>query len=176
MKKVFSIFSVFCFMFLLAGCGSSLSRDEALDLALEDAKVKESDITIVSEKEDEDGYTFSFHTDDTLYSYEIEDGKISEKESQVYTAPTPSADDPTTPSNPSSTVNDATNLSEEEAITKACEHFRVNRTDVTNLTIKQEIEDGKQVYDIDFYIGTTEYSCDVEIATGNILSPEMDTD
>lgn len=65
-------------------------------------------------------------------------------------------------------------LTQDEALAKAVAHFGVDGNSITNVRIKQEYDDGRNVYDIDFYYNNKEYSFEIDINTSEIISTDID--
>ena len=47
---------------------------------------------------------------------------------------------------------------------------------VSYMNVKEDWDDGRQGYDVKFYVGRTEYSVDVDKATGNVMDYDVDFD
>ena len=56
----------------------------------------------------------------------------------------------------------------------ALAHAKVALKDVTFIKAELETENGRLVYDIDFYSGNVEYDYEINVATGSILSVDWD--
>ena len=67
-------------------------------------------------------------------------------------------------------------LTQQQALEIALQHAGVKAQDISRQRIKLDYEHGRQVYEIEFNVGWTEYSYDVDAANGEILSFEMDMD
>ena len=72
----------------------------------------------------------------------------------------------------------AQEITEEKAMDIALADAGVTSAEATRKEIKLDYDDdyGKEVFDIEFHKGTTEYSYDIDPANGNILSSEKDID
>ena len=69
----------------MVACQSKITDEEAKKIALEDAKVKETEVTFTSEGMEDDEYIFHFQSKSDSYFYEIsKTGKIEEKASDSY--------------------------------------------------------------------------------------------
>lgn len=166
MKKLLAVVLCFTLVVLLTGCGKAITQTEARNLALKDAKLTEKEVTFTAEKQDDDSYEFTFHTEDTSYQYEIDkSGKISEKETSIYQNKTDSLQ---------TNEKQSPTLSKEEALAKAYEFFKVTSETATNIQVKQEIENGRAVYDIEFDSDLKEYSCEIDMQTGEVVSNDVD--
>lgn len=170
MKKLFAILLCLTLTLALTACGR-LTRDEAYAKALQDAGLTENDVTLLTEGQEEDEFYFEFSTDTQKYTYQIDDdGRIETKviASLIPNNDASSVDVPDTDPSP------AAPLTEAQALDAAYTHFQVAEADVVNLRVKTEREDGREVYDIEFDAGTREYSCEIEISTGRIISSDID--
>lgn len=67
-----------------------------------------------------------------------------------------------------------TEIAEEQAKSIALEDAQVKESDVKRIRIERDRDDGRQVYDIDFYAGTKEYDYEIDLYTGQILSRDLD--
>lgn len=67
-------------------------------------------------------------------------------------------------------------ISEEEAKNIALKDAGVKETDVTILSVKQEIDDGVEEYEVDFKVGTTEYDYAIDAVSGKILEKDVDVE
>ena len=69
-------------------------------------------------------------------------------------------------------------ITEEKAMDIALADAGVTNAEATRKEIHLDYDDdyGKEVFDIEFHKGTTEYSYDIDPAIGNILISEMDID
>lgn len=175
MKKWLTIVLCLALAAALTACGR-LTRDEAYAKALQDAGLSESEVTLLTERQEEDEFYFEFHTDTQLYIYEIdEDGRIETKGITDYK---PADDDASSVDVPDTDPNTETPpeapLTEAQALEAAYAHFQVAEADVEHLRVELEREDGREVYDIEFDAGTREYSCEIDINTGKIVSSDID--
>lgn len=68
-------------------------------------------------------------------------------------------------------------LTQEEALGKALEHVQLQK-DQLDLIKKVELdyEDGRKVYEVEFYKGGVEYEFDIDAETGAVLNYEKDID
>ena len=68
-------------------------------------------------------------------------------------------------------------LTKEEALSKALQHVNLKK-DQIDLVKKVELdyEDGRKVYEVEFYKGGIEYEFDIDAETGAILDFEKDRD
>ena len=66
-----------------------------------------------------------------------------------------------------------TQLTDEEIKKIVFEHAKVNEADVNHIIIEHEFEDDRKEIEVDFWIGTTEYSYTLD-TDGNILEFEVE--
>ena len=67
-------------------------------------------------------------------------------------------------------------VTEQQAKDIAIRQAGVDPASVTYITAHQDWDDGRQEYDVKFYVGRTEYSCDVDMATGAVRDFDIDFD
>lgn len=176
MKRIITSMLCLGLLLILGGCGKKITQQEALELALQDAGVKQEDVTILAEKMEEDGYEFSFQSEEYIFNYELEgNGEIKEKSKaqrqKVQSESTqPQSQAPSNSNEPS----EGTKITQEEAKTIAYEYFSISPDSVTNLHVKEDMERGRLVYDIEFDSGANEYSCEVDVMTKEIVSSDID--
>lgn len=65
-------------------------------------------------------------------------------------------------------------ITAEQAKEIAIRHACVDPASVNYMTIHQDWDDGRQEYDVSFFVGRTEYSCDVDMHTDAVNDFEMD--
>lgn len=186
---------------VLAGCSSSISQEEATTIALEHAGVaKEDAVSLSVQQEHEDGrdiFEVKFSTQDTEYSYDVaqKDGEIinynydstgtppagasegssaSGTEAQEAQAVQEEIDkaqqDQSAAESQAQAVEDA--VDEDTAVSIALEHAGV--TEASFHRVELDYEDGREVYEIEFFSGNTEYDYTVARDTGEILSYDQD--
>ncbi|MGI5959667.1 MAG: PepSY domain-containing protein [Massiliimalia sp.] len=196
-KRLLGICAVLSILVFSAGCGQVISESEAKDAAFSAAGVDASSVTVTSTKfdDDDDEYEFEFQSDTTRYEYTIDanNGKvISSEQSQLPGGGTAAPDagtDNTAKDDTSSTAGDNTStpadttsqaaagdIGEEQAKSIALAQFSKTEAEVTSLRVHQDMDDGVAVYDVEFWVGTTEYSCEIDRATGEVRSTDTDND
>ena len=65
-------------------------------------------------------------------------------------------------------------ITENEAKAIALEHAGVAESDVVFLTLELDRDNGRQVYEVEFYNNNSEYDYDIDAATGKILGYDTD--
>ena len=67
-------------------------------------------------------------------------------------------------------------ITEEQAKEIAANHAGVAVADLTFHSVSLKEDDGRRVYDVEFYSGSTEYDYEIDAATGDILSYDNDVE
>lgn len=67
-------------------------------------------------------------------------------------------------------------IGEETAKQLALEHAGVSESDAQSLKVEFDYDDGRAEYEVEWYVGRTEYACDVDAYTGAILSFKTELD
>jgi uncharacterized membrane protein YkoI len=150
-----------------------LTLDEAKEIALEYAGVTGTeDVTFTKVRKDwDDGryvYEIEFYTEGTEYEMDVdmETGRITDFSTKFYGDPV----------SRSKKASDGM-LTEEEALAKALERAGVKEENVDFVRkITRDFEHGIEVYEVEFYCGGFEYSVDVNVRNGRIVSFEKDRD
>lgn len=184
---------------------AAVSMEEAKTIALNDAGVNAEDARFYETKGDyEDGkvvYEIEFVAGNIEYDYEIEKatGKILNKdheiESENYVRNTQdnttasndtAASDKGTAADPSSRAASSassdnittanTGITLENAKTIALTNAGVNSADATFVKAKEDRDDGRTVYEIEFYTADGEYDYEIDKATGKILDVDYDAE
>ena len=65
-------------------------------------------------------------------------------------------------------------ISEEEARSIALTDAQVEAEAATNIRIKFTVDDGRQVYDVEFYVTNQEYDYEIDAVTGEITEKDME--
>ena len=147
----------------------ALSEQEAKQAALDDAGVSASEATFVRSRLDyDDGrrvYEVEFYTANREYDYEI-DAATGEILSVDWDAEgyLPSAQ------TGSGTVTAA------QAEQTALDHAGLSRSEVDYVRTKQDYDDGRRKYEVEFRQGRMEYEYEIDAATGRILDFSRDFD
>lgn len=188
---------------LLAGCSSSISQEEATTIALEHAGVaKEDAVSLSVQQEYEDGrdiFEVKFSTQDTEYSYDVaqKDGEIinynygktgaalsgddgssqtgdgqavQEEIDQTQSDIQQAQQEESAAQSQALAVEDA--VDEDTAVSIAMEHAGVTECSIHRVEL--DTEDGRQVYEVEFFAGNTEYDYTIDRETGEILSCDQD--
>ncbi len=180
-----------------------LSLDEAKAVALKNAKLSENDVVFTKAKLDyDDGravYDIEFYSGNKEYDYEIDanTGKILDRDieykvsffgrivdffknmfsgkSGTVSTPPAAADVTVEATSAASQEKPAASnrITLEEAKKVALDDAKLTATDVTFTKAKLDYDDGRAVYDIEFYSGVKEYDYEIDAATGRILEKDI---
>lgn len=204
MKKLIAV-CLLAGLVALAGCNSSqtasasyIGVEAARSAALKDAGETEGDFTNAT-LEERDGtvyYDVEFTAGGAKYEYAVdaltgsiieakkEGGESQSSSSQPSSSSSSSSQASSqsssslnsTPKAESSQASGTTGLiTEEEAANIAKEHAQV--TDCTMLPVKLDRDDGRQVYDVEFFTADgKEYDYEIDAATGEVLSYDHDAE
>ena len=181
-----------------------LSLDEAKAVALKNAKLSENDVVFTKAKLDyDDGravYDIEFYSGNREYDYEIDanTGKILDRDieykvsffsrivdffknmfsgkSGTVSTPPAAADVTVEATSTASQEKPAASnrITLEEAKKVALDDAKLTAADVTFTKAKLDYDDGRAVYDIEFYSGAKEYDYEIDAATGRILEKDID--
>lgn len=69
-----------------------------------------------------------------------------------------------------------TGITEEEAKAAAFSDAGVNESDVSRIRVKKDRDDGRDIYEVEFYVDRLEYDYDIDLNTGTIISKDFDID
>lgn len=190
MKKHLTIFAATAALAaLLAGCtqtvqgGTQMSyigAEAAKNMAVTAAQVSKDDATFTeAELDEKDGtayYDVEFTVDGTHYTYAIDalTGAVIESGSQQAQGYDPAKPDGTQ----TGTTSTAGAVDEAQAKQIALDHAGVAEADTAYLQVKADREDGVAVYDVEFYVASTntEYDYEIDAATGEIRSYDYDVE
>ncbi len=147
---------------------ATIDLDEAKEIVLKKAGLKENDVVFTKAKLDyDDGrlyYEIDFKTDEKRYDTEVDavDGDVTEWEVEEKKNPNNNA------AGKQVTLDEAKKI----ALNKA----GLKEKDVVFEETKLDNDDGKQVYDIEFRHERVEYSFEIDAADGRIIEWEKDND
>ena len=175
----------------LAGCGNTpaadqtakISMEQAQETALDAANIEAADADIssatLSEVAGVTCYKVEFTSGDHAYSYSInaENGEVLEASYRDKTvAPVDSTQTDATASGaaaapaqtPPGTSTGAVDEAKAQEISLA--HAGVNAADATITKSKLDYDDGRQVYELEWYAGGAKYDYEIDAATGEIVN------
>lgn len=159
--------------------------DSAKSIALKDAGLTADAVTFTEARLDTDdlvkNYDLEFFSSDREYDYEINalTGDIIDKSAEllerapqsVKPAPAP-APAPT----PDPTPSSKTYIGVDKAKSAALNHAGVQASAASFSKAKLDNEDGRMVYEIEFYVGRVEYDYEIDAYTGTIIEFDVDND
>lgn len=188
---------------ILAGCGSPTSvkaqpigLEAAKAVALEDAGLSASAVSFSTTGLDRQGdteyYAIDFTSGDSSYQYDIDaiSGRVIEcrisqgtasaamAQSNAQTSQTQATAAPgSTQSSQTGTQSSGELIGEQAARDAALEHAGLSDSQVTFLKTKLDREDGRQVYEVEFYTQDyKEYDYEIDALTGEVRSYDYDAE
>lgn len=199
-KATAALFGVAVLAVALTGCGQSsrITESEATVIALERAGVAQDDtVSLQVTQTEEDGvevYAVEFSTEERSYrcdvarssgevqrfSYDTADDDVLTPQENSTTAGNATQSAQTTQDDAASNARDDAQSATDGAVTEAqakaiaLEHAGVAESDATFHRVKQDRDDGRAVYEVEFYAGNTEYDYEIAADTGEILSYDSD--
>ena len=165
------------FIPVLFACSNktSISENEAIEIAMKDAGVKASEVSITEQKFDQEDneYSFKFQSDKIVYKYDINanSGKILEKEKHQRTSKEANNNDVNT-----SATTQNINEDQWEYVQIAADHFSIKKDDISQVKVENDTHNGVDTYDVKFYVGTKEYQCEIQKDNKQILESKIDQD
>lgn len=177
-----------------------VTETEAASIAMEHAGVKEDDaLSLRVSQEEEDGvavYDVEFATADRRYHCDVvrssgevlnfsynavtsgddqaDDGAAAQTSgTQESSASAAQTDDASASSAQQSTASSGA-IDEAQARSIALEHAGVAESDAAFYRVERDSDDGRAVYEVEFYSGNTEYDYEISAETGEILSYDSD--
>ncbi len=151
-----------------ASAAKKLTESDAKKIAFDDAGVKEADVEFINVKPDRDDgrdvFDVEFYVDGTEYDYEIdaESGKILSFDKEV--------ENLRIPQSTTAKQNSSANITESDAKKIAFDDAGVKEANVEFINVKPDRDDGRDVFDVEFYAGGTEYDYEIDAESGKILS------
>ena len=177
----------------LAGCGNMPAADQAAKISMEQAQTAaldaanidaaDADISsaTLSEVAGVTCYKVEFTSGDHTYAYSIsaENGEVLEASYRDKNAApadstqtdTPASGATTTPAQITPSTSTSTGaVDEAKAQEIALAHAGVNAADATITKSKLDYDDGRQVYELEWYANGAKYDYEVAVATGEIVN------
>ena len=152
-----------------AASGSYIGEARAKESALNHAGLSASEVTFVRTSLDYDNglaeYDVEFWSGNTEYDYEIhaQTGSILSYDADIewYTASAPQT---------------SGDIGAEKAKEIALNHAGVSASSAVFLHAKLDYDDGRRVYEVEFYSGSREFDYEIDAASGEILSYDYDAE
>lgn len=196
-KRILLYFSLILTVLLLSGCSGAsapdvsdtnsrsaaaqgsaapeaalITEDEAKAAAYDHAGIAAEDVSFVKTNLDyEHGrtiYEVEFYSGNMEYDYEI-DASTGEILSWDHDAEYDLMQDP-------GSGTSENYIGEAGAKEKALAEAGLTESDISHLSVKFDHEHGRAEYEVEFYSGRTEYNYEIDAATGEIISSEIDHD
>lgn len=151
-----------------------IGMGKGADIALSDAGLKENQVNDLTAKyRTENGlsfYTVTFTSGSYTYEYRLNavDGSILQADRNAVTQ---EAETGTTTGSQTTTTKKITKA---KAKSIALKHAGVSASKATFVKAKLDYEDGRRVYEIEFYSGNTEYDYEILASNGKIISFDKD--
>ncbi|MDE7327993.1 MAG: PepSY domain-containing protein [Lachnospiraceae bacterium] len=151
-----------------------ITQDKALEIAKKDAGVSDSQIFNLEIKLDYDNgikvYEIEFDTIEMEYEYDIavSDGRIVDKKSEMQDPVSTAAGPTKTPSSQSG------DITQDKALEIAKKDAGVSDSQIFNLEIKLDYDDGIKVYEIEFDTTEMEYEYDITVSDGRIVDKKSE--
>ncbi|MBS6195942.1 MAG: PepSY domain-containing protein [Clostridiales bacterium] len=199
MKRWMAFGSLLAMTVFAAGCGKKISMDEAKSIALKDAGVASEEVTFTKEMQDEEEFELRFQSGEEIFEYEMSrSGKIESKSKEKdMTASSQKSQEAAVTKEPNSenknvtentpeitpaagengseiTAEPSADIGEEKAKAIALEKAGFTEDQVEALRVEKDRENGILVYEVEFYKDRIEYTCDVNMETGEIVKFEKD--
>lgn len=147
---------------------SDIGQEKAKEAALKHAGVSESQVSGLRVQQDwDDGrleYEVEFWVDTTEYDYTIAaaDGSVLKQERETHRAPNYSG---------SGTGGSGTqDVGAEAAKSAALKHAGVSESQATDVKVKQDWDDGRLEYEVEFWVGSTEYDYTIDAVDGSVVA------
>lgn len=151
--------------------GQYIGNEAAKQIALEHAGLTEDGVRFLHARLERDDnswkYDVEFLKDSIEYDYDIDalTGEILSFDQDV-------EDDQHGAGSSTGNVQ----ITEDQAKQIALEYAGVDERNAQHLKIELDYDHGRGEYEVEWYVGRTEYSCDVDADTGSILSFEKELD
>lgn len=167
-----------------ASTSAYIGRDKAKEIALNDAKVKESNIRELEiEFDADDGillYEVEFKNNNREYEYDIDakTGKILYKENDIdddYVSSS-SINNGTGSNASTSNSSSSSTISRDKAKSIALNDAKAKESSIRELEIELDKDDGRMLYEIEFKAGNKEYQYEINAVTGKIIERDIEID
>ena len=151
-----------------------IGMGKGTDIALSDAGLKENQVNDLTAKyRTENGlsfYTVTFTSGSYTYEYRVNavDGSILQADRNAVTQATENG------TTTGSQITTTKKITKAKAKSIALKHAGVSASKATFVKAKLDYEDGRRVYEIEFYSGNTEYDYEILASNGKIISYDKD--
>lgn len=151
---------------------TSITEDKAKAIALADAGVTDASNVYVKLDRERYGnvYDVKFYSGSTEYEYEIDAAT-----GKILSADREKADNiPLQPDTPS--VSPSGTVTADDALQRALADAGLQKSQISRYKSERDFDDGRELYEIEFYYNGMEYSYEISASDGRILSKEIDRD
>ena len=109
-------------------------------------------------------YEVEFLAGATEYQYEIDlyTGAVLKSERESHSVPASGSSGP--------------HIGEAAAKSAALTHAGVSESDASRIQVELDRDDGRTLYEVEFHVGRTEYSYEIDAASGAVLKAEQEID
>ncbi len=165
---------------LIITASAAISRNEAEEIALKAVGVNRADASIVySEADYELGSLYKYEVtiyvtnpDGSYTEYDVDvrvsDGTVLSQSKELNQAPPPNVQQP------NGGNAGGVDIGAERAKQNALNAFGIVENSAKRLTVRKDYDDGRLVYEVQFFVGNDEYDCDVDAYTGEVINMEID--
>lgn len=159
---------------------ADIDPEMAKKIALEDAKIDIGSAVFIKTKLDSDSgrkvYDVEFYTDGIEYDYEIDakTGEILEKDTDIENFNVKDVAQAKKDSMNTSSQISTEAISPETAKNTAVSDAGFKMNQVSFVKEALTTDDGRQIYDIEFYVNNMEYDYEIDASTGKILEKDWD--
>ena len=147
---------------------NTISLDSAKEKALQSAGLSETDITFTKTKLDRDDgiliYKIEFYSTQAEYEYEINatNGEVVSMETKAYHIDS------------NNSGNSDKYIGVDQAKSIAAEHAKIAENEIVFSKAKLENDDGRTVYEIEFYYEKIEYEYKIDAVSGAIIEYDFE--
>ena len=147
---------------------AAVDEEQAKAIALKDASVSENDVTFMQVKADVekgvDVFDVEFIAGDTEYDYEIiaSSGEIRSKDRDIEAVP----DKPAS--------SEIAAITQDDALKIALDDAGLKQADVTVTELNNEVDDGIELYNVEFTANGMEYDYEIRASDGTILESDSE--
>lgn len=167
-----------------SNASAAISETEAQNIALEDAGLKQNDVSFTKTKLDRDDgrsqYDIEFiaSADNTKYDYEIDaaSGAILSVDRETGRSGNTTTNSTQQNSNASQTTSPQAEgeITADEAKSIALQHAGLDEADVLYVDVEYDRDNGHNEWSVDFATQDTEYDYEINAADGSILKSEKE--
>jgi uncharacterized membrane protein YkoI len=158
--------------------GQYIGETQAKSIALEAAGIPESQaIFIKAYLDSDDGsvvYDVEFYSGSTEYDYEVDavsgDIVAFDQEIEYYSIPQ------SAPGKTPSPAEQSSYIGEDRAKSIALAHAGVTEAQAADVRARLDRDDGRIDYDVDFYVGNTEYEYEIDTVSGSVIEYDRENE